>query len=364
MKLIRFFLVIGILALINYCVNTDSDNKELSAKRKAVFYPPKKSPFKNNVGLCFSVEETNWFNDNSIKYNQQLKNKYTYERLVNITKTFKLIRIYSYLVAGWEQTGTLSPEGYAITKVIKNDKSVEALIGTSCNKQWFSDSNNVQAFVDTLQNQFGSSISQVKGILIGNEVNANNYLPTDIAVIMINFKKALRKNNLNIPVTVTFNNLPNQKGDTLSDNFVAHVMNNWDSNWNSNCPFVFIDPYPDAKGINNAAGVYRWQFGVTRYYKSIYPSLQIFIGETGGEGCGNDYQTTVVIDSLFSQLTIQYDSVKRTVPTFLFEAVNEPLKPSSPNQQYMGLFFDSSNPKVTTETLKANINLPKWFTKK
>jgi hypothetical protein len=203
----------------------------------------------------------------------------------------------------------------------------------------------------------------VKCILIGNEVNANNYSPSDISVIMSNFVTALATNSLNIPVTVTFNNLPNQAGNLICDSLVASVVNGWDTTWNNNKPFVFIDPYPDAQGINNAAGVYAWQYGVTKYYKTLYPSLQIFIGETGAEGSSSDSATTIIIDSVFSQLNSQYKKIRKTVPTFLFEAINEPLKSANPNQQFMGLYFDSSNPKKFDVNLKSNINLPTWLNK-
>jgi len=351
------FAVVAYIFIKKYVQSYEVTN----TSRKAIFYPPKKSPFKHNVGINFNVEMTNWFIDPSIKYNQQLQRQYTYERLINISKDFKLIRIYSFLIAGWEQTGTMSAEGYALSTLAKQDKSVEAVIGTSNRIHWFLDSNNVQMYVDTIQNKFGSAISQVKTILIGNEVNANGFNSGQLKIIISNFNKALTKNNLNIPVTVSFNNLPVQSGDTLSDNLVNSVVSGWNSNWNSNKPFVFIDPYPDAIGISSARGVYRWQYGVTKYYQTLHPSLQIFIGETGAEGSSSNSKTTIVIDSIFSQLNIQYDSIKKTVPTFLFEAVNEPLKPSSPNQQYMGLYYDSSIPKNTTEKLKSGIKLPKWL---
>lgn len=358
--LVKLLFFIGAIALVGKCVN-DDDKKLLEKRKSPSYYPPSKSPFNHNVGLNFNVEMTNWFNKNSIKYNPTLKNLYTYGRLKNITKDFKLIRIYSYLIAGWEQTGNISPEAYALSTLAKQDASIEAVIGTSCNQSWFLVPANVQTFIDTLQSNFGSSISQVKCILIGNEVNANGYSPSTISIIMSNFRTALTTNSLNIPVSVTFNNLPNQAGNAICDSLVAAVVNGWDTTWNSNKPFVFIDPYPDAQGIGNAAGVYKWQYGVTKYYQASYPSLQIFIGETGAEGSNNDYTTTVVIDSVFSQLNLQYKSIKKTVPTFLFEAINEPLKPSSPNQQYMGIYFDSSDPKKTDVHLKANINLPKWI---
>ena len=360
-----FRIVIFIIACI--CITkcfTNNNDSELEASKKPVFAPPTKSPFKHNVGINFSVEMTNWFIDPSIKYSQALQRKYTYERLVRISKDFKLIRIYSFLIAGWEQTGTMSAEGYALARLAKQDPSVEAVVATSNNIAWYMSSANVQMFVDTLQNKFGSAISQVKTILIGNEINANGYTQINIDTIMCNFKKALATNSLNIPVSVSFNNLPVQSGDVYSDSLVASVVENWDTTWNSKKPFVFIDPYPDAAGINNAAGIYKWQYNVTKYYKTLHPSLQIFIGETGAEGSLSDSRTVIIIDSVFTQLNAQYISIKKTVPTFLFEAVNEPLKGTAPpNQQYMGVYHDTSSPKVTDVKLKSGIKLPTWLNK-
>lgn len=356
--------IIGIIVFsifINRCfVKTNEDKAK---KRIVIFSAPTKSPFVNNVGISFSVDQTEWFNDNSIKYNGALQDKYTLERLQVISKDFKLIRIYSFLVAGWEQTGNITPEAYSLVNVAKQDDKVEAVIGTSCNREWFKVQANVQTFVDSLKSKFGSSIFQVKTILIGNEINANSYTQSDIATIMTNFRLALKRDKLNIPVTATFSNLPIQSGDAYSDSLVSAIVKNWDSDWNDNKPFVFIDPYPDASGINNAAGVYAWQYEVAQYYQSKYPSLQIFIGETGAEGSTSDYNTSVVIDSVFSQLTLQYDSIGKTVPTILFEAVNEPLKPINPNQQYMGVYDDSNDPKTIKVKIKNNINLPTWFKK-
>jgi len=359
-----FVKIVGLIVcaiFINRCiVNTKHDKLK---ERAAIFSAPTKSPFVNNIGIAFSVEQTEWYNDKSIKYNNVLQNQYTFERLQVISKDFKLIHIYSFLVAGWESTGNITPEAYSLINVAKQDDNVEAVIGTSCNKEWFKVQANVQTFIDSLKIKFGSSIYQVKTILIGNEINANSYTQSDIATIMTNFRVALKRNKLNIPVTATFSNLPIQSGDAYSDSLVSAIVNGWDKNWNGNKPFVFIDPYPDASGINNAAGVYAWQYEVAQYYQSKYPSLQIFIGETGAEGSTSDYKTTIVIDSVFSQLTLQYDSIGKTVPTLLFEAVNESLKVGSPNQKYMGLYTDSNDPKTIKVKIKNNINLPTWFKK-
>jgi hypothetical protein len=365
MKLSVTTLIIFIAFLfgISRCWDINTRRIKEVESGKSIYYPPTKSPFGYNAGINFSVEQTGWFTD-SLKYNQQGQYDATYGRLKGISKDFKLIRIYSYLIAGWEQTGTLSAEGYAVSKLAQQDKTTEFMIGTSNNIAWYSVQSNVQAFVDTLQSKFGTSITQVKTILVGNEINANGYTSTQVSTIIGNFKIALANNKLNIPVTVSFSNLPIQSGDNYSDGLVASVISSWDSTWNSNKPFVFIDPYPDANGIGTASGVYKWQYGVTKYYKTLHPSLQIFIGETGAEGSINNHATAVVVNDIFNQLNLQYSSLKKTVPTFLFEGINEKLKPPSPNQQYMGLYFDSQRPSETDVYLKVTIVLPKWLGKK
>src|ERR1700722_3603386 len=81
----------------------------LDFTKKEKYVLPTQSPFKHNVGICFNVEQTIWFAD-SIQYNLDLQDKYTYQRLLAISEHFKLIRIYSFFIAGWEQTGQISPE--------------------------------------------------------------------------------------------------------------------------------------------------------------------------------------------------------------------------------------------------------------
>lgn len=360
-KILLFFLLSIILLT---CVESKKIIvQEVVVKQtlKPHFSAPIKSPFKYNVGIDFNIEQTIWYSD-SLEYNRRLQEEYTYKRLVSISKDFKLIRIYDFLVAGWESTGALSPEAYAVAKLAKEDHYIEVSIGTSNSIAWYMKQRNIQMFVDTLQNKFGSAINQVKTILIGNEINANGYTEHQISVIMTNFKLALQKNKLNIPVTVSFSSLPNQKGDALSDSLVAAVVKHWDTTWNDNKPFVFIDPYPDGM-VGGVAGVFNWQNQVTKYYQSYYPSLQIFVSETGAEGSNSDSTTVLVVDSIFQQLTLQHDSVNKTVPTFIFEAVNEPLKFGSPDQKFMGIYLDSLVPENTRICLKSGINLPSWFKK-
>lgn len=322
---------------------------------------PISSPYKNNYGICYSVEMANWFVSDSIKYNNQLQNLYTYKRLQKISKDFRLIRIYQYLIAGFESTGNICPEAYALCFVAKQNPNIEAVIGTSNNLTWYDSQSNTDKYIRILKNTFGRAIGQVKTLLIGNEINCvEGVNSSKIKRIAGYMKNSLKKYNLKIPVTVTFNNLPVQSGDTLSDNLVGAINSNWDSTWNNNNPFVFIDPYPDAQGINNAQGVFNWQNGVTNYYQSIYPNMQIFIGETGAEGSNNDSTTIAIANDIFTQLDSQYVANNKTVPTFIFEAINEQNKGLNPNQEHMGIYKDTISPGCIIMTLKNGINLPNF----
>ena len=322
---------------------------------------PVSSPYKNNYGICYSVEMADWFVSDSIKYNNQLQNLYTYKRLQKISKDFRLIRIYQYLIAGFESTGNICPEAYALCFVAKQNPNIEAVIGTSNNLTWYDSQSNTDKYIRILKNTFGRAIGQVKTLLIGNEINCvEGVNSSKIKRIAGYMKNSLKKYNLKIPVTVTFNNLPVQSGDTLSDNLVGAINSNWDSTWNNNNPFVFIDPYPDAPGINNAQGVFNWQNGVTNYYQSIYPNMQIFIGETGAEGSNNDSTTIAIANDIFTQLDSQYVANNKTVPTFIFEAINEQNKGLNPNQEHMGIYKDTVSPGCIIMTLKNGITLPNF----
>jgi hypothetical protein len=321
---------------------------------------PAQSPFTHHVGINFNVLFTNWLQDPSIMYDADKKNKCATDRLTQITKRFKLVRIYSFLIGGFESTGTLDPDAAALMNVINNDKDVEAVIGTSNDKAWLLNSDNVDTWVSKLKDQLGDNVSQVKCILIGNEVNANGYSPDDIKTIMENFKSAL--GDINIPVSFSVTNLAPQAGGNTEEALVQVLVNNWDAKWNGGFPFVFIDPYPDAPGIGSPAGVFDWQSRVTKYYQTKYPKLQIFIGETGGEGSANDAAELPIINGLLSQLDAQYQAHGKTVPTFLMEALDEPRKSGSPAQGNMGIFKDSNDPMGGSSiSIKAGINVPAWI---
>ncbi len=321
---------------------------------------PAQSPFTHHAGIAFNVLFTNWLQDPSIMYDADKKNKCATDRLTQITKRFKLVRIYSFLIGGFENTGTLDPDAAALMNVMKADSDVEGVIGTSNDKAWFLNSDNVDTWVSKLKDELGDNISQVKCILIGNEVNLNGYSPADIKTIMENYKSAL--GDINIPVTFSVGNLAPQPGGNTEEALVEVLVNNWDEKWNGGFPFVFIDPYPDAPGIGNPAGVFDWQSRVTKYYQTKYPKLQIFIGETGAEGSTSDAAELPVINGLLSQLDIQYKAHGKTVPTFLMEALDEPRKTGTPPQGNMGIYKDNNDPmQGSSISIKSGIVVPDWI---
>jgi len=320
------------------------------------------SPFVNNVGINFSVEFTDWYAELLKTSNAPKRYEYTADRLKVITKKFKLIKVYSLLTAGWEKTLTVIPEAQAVLDMLPYTTDMEAVIGTTLSKDWFKVQSNVNSWIDIIYNRLQLHTNCIKAILIGNEINANGYTPQDIATIMNNFKVAQARYDLNIPVTVDFSNLPIEKGDDYSDSLVKAVVDNWGDHWNNWYPFVFINPYPDAEGINNAKGVFDWQGAVSEYYQKKYPRLSILIGETGCEGAENDAQGIVTMNEIFAQLTNQYRKSKMTVPTFMFEAVNEGKKSDDPNQQFMGVYDDSEVPADgSTIKIKTGLGVPQWI---
>lgn len=321
---------------------------------------PTQSPFVNNVGINFSVQFTKWYLDLLKTPDAAKRYPYTKDRLNVIVKKFKLVKVYSLLTAGWESTLNVTPEAQALLDLLPYN-NIEAVFGTTLSKDWFMVQDNVNKWVDVVYNKLGTRTNKIKAILIGNEINANGYTAIHVKTIMNNFASAQARYGLTIPVTVDFSNLPNQAGDSYSDSLVKAVVDNWNINWNKGFPFVFINPYPDAAGINNAEGVYNWQNGVANYYQKKYSALQIFIGETGAEGCSTEATAITCVNSIFTQLENQYLASNKTVPTFMFEAVNESEKPLIPNQQHMGLYLDKPAANGNDITIKNGIRVPNFI---
>lgn len=326
---------------------------------------PTQSPFSYSVGMGFHTNMCNWYVSPTVKYDLEKQCQYSQDRLQEIVKTFKLIRVYSLFTPGFQSTGAIDPCTQAFINVLKANSDVEGLISTSNDTQTlFTDQKNVDDWVNKLKSSLGSAVSQIKCVLICNEINALNFTPSQIQTIFSNFKKNKDFMALKIPLSVSFSNLPVEKGNDYSDGLVAAVVNNWDSSWNSNLPFVFIDPYPDADGINNPAGVFDWQGKVQAYYASKHATLQIFIAETGAEGCATDKSSVPVIEGIVKQLDAQQQAHSKAVPTFLFEGVDEPLKAGSPVQSNMGVYKDAAAADGSSITIKSGITVPAWVSKK
>lgn len=322
---------------------------------------PTQSPFHHSVGICFHTNMCNWYTSSTVKYDRANQIQYSQDRLEVIAKTFKLIRIYSLFVPGFQSTGDLDPCAEALVNVIKKNSDVEGVISTADDtKTLFKTQSNVDDWVNKLTSSLGSSVSQIKAILIGNEINANGFTVSDLNTIYQNFKANKDFMALKIPLSVSFSNLPVQAGDQTSDDLVAAVASNWDDSWNGGNSFVFIDPYPDASGIDSPAGVFDWQSKVQSYYAPQHPKLQIFIAETGAEGDATDKTSIPVISGLLSELDHQYKQKKTTVPTFLFEAVDEQQKPGTPVQTNMGLYQDAAAADGSQIKLKAGVSVPSW----
>jgi hypothetical protein len=310
----------------------------------------------------------NWYVSPTVQYSRTNQIQYSQDRLTEIVKTFKLIRVYGFRVAGFDSNQDLDPCTQALVNVMNANSDVEAVISMNPGMKTYllKDSQATDYFTE-FSTQLGSNTGQVKALLLGNEVNANGYTAADLTAMMKAIKANAEYKKLNYPLSVSFSELPNQAGDSASDDMVKAIVNNWDPSWNGGKPFVFIDPYPDASGINNAAGVYAQQAAVQAYYASINVDVQIFIGETGAEGDSTDKTSVPVIQSILTELDTQEgakDSNGYTVPTFIFEALDEPLKPGPTVQTNMGVYKDAAADKGATISIKSGITVKAWVSKK
>lgn len=329
---------------------------------------PSQTPFSYNVGICFHVNMCNWYVSSTVKYSRANQIQYSQDRLTEIVKTFKLIRVYGFRVAGFDSNSDLDPCTQALVNVMNVNSDVEAVISMNPGmKTYLLKNSNATDYFTEFTTQLGSNTGQVKALLLGNEVNANGYTAADLTAMMTAIKGNTEYKKLNYPLSVSFSSLPDQSGDSDSDDMVKAIVDGWDASWNGGKPFVFIDPYPDAAGIGSAAGVYDWQSKVQTYYAKTYPDLQIFIGETGAEGDATDKKSVPVIQSILTELDTQQSATASngyTVPTFIFEALDEQLKPGTPAQTNMGVYKDAAADKGSNISIKSGITVKSWVSKK
>ncbi|MCE7991359.1 MAG: hypothetical protein HEP71_05235 [Roseivirga sp.] len=329
---------------------------------------PTQTPFSYNVGICFHTNMCNWYVSPTVKFSRPNQIQYSQDRLAEIVKTFKLIRVYGFRVAGFPSNSDLDPCTQALVNVMNTNSEVEAVISMNPGMKTYllTDSQATDYFKE-FSTQLGSNTGQVKALLLGNEVNANGYTHTDLTNMITAIKANAEYKKLNYPLSVSFSSLPDQSGNDASDKMVKAIVDGWDPSWNGGNPFVFIDPYPDAAGIGSAAGVYEWQAKVQAYYATLHPTLQIFIGETGAEGDATDKKSVPVIKDILTELDTQ-ESAKAskgyTVPTFIFEALDEPLKPGPTVQTNMGVYKDAAAADGSTISIKSGITVKGWVSKK
>ncbi|GAB5527710.1 MAG: hypothetical protein Roseis2KO_55820 [Roseivirga sp.] len=340
----------------------------MTKKSTPPYILPTQTPFSYNVGICFHTNMCNWYVSPTVKYSRANQIQYSQDRLTEIVKTFKLIRVYGFRVAGFDSNSDLDPCTQALVNVININSDVEAVISMNPGMKTYllTDSQATDYFKE-FTTQLGSNTGQVKTLLLGNEVNANGYTAADLTAMITAIKANAEYKKLNYPLSVSFSSLPDQSGNDASDKMVKAIVDGWDPGWNGGKPFVFMDPYPDAAGIGSAAGVYEWQSKVQAYYAKTYPDLQIFIAETGAEGDATDKTSVPVIQSILTELDTQQSAKASngyTVPTFIFEALDEQLKPGPTIQTNMGVYKDAAAADGSTISIKSGITVKGWVSKK
>ncbi len=319
------------------------------------------SPFSYNVGINFDTMAAPSVNNLSSAE----------ELMKNVSTNIKLFRVYRLCAVGSADCSVIDIPTKALAKQMQEDSSIEAVIGT-LNVMPIS----ANDWVKKLKQTFGNSVNQIKAILIGNEVNANNISASELKARIQAISQALTANGLpNISVSASFNGLPRIGNDpnanAIFDPYMSAVVDSWKSTWNHGHPFVEFDPYADAlvsqktpQNIINAvpkvfseyyADVYHNY--ISRFKTSSGKPLQAFIGETGAEGIEDkDASYAVKVNNaITSSLTNQHSMASGyTIPTFLFEMVNEPNK--ADGQRQMGFFNNDGQSNGS--------NIPNWVSDK
>jgi hypothetical protein len=333
---------------------------------------PANTPFNYNLGVDYETWE-NGRTGRSISAD-----------LGQIGQYFKLVRTYHDAAVGVPpgSAPTIDPtEAEAITYIV-NHPGMQLVMGTNNNAvaqggpgTWTAglmtnttDTTYTDQWVQMIITAFGS-VANVKASLaviqIGNELDSNGPAPNDpafssyqgwINTSLANLATSLANAGLgSIPVSTTIANYPSTAAaNPIAFNTTDYIIKHWSANWNSGTPMVFFNQYTQNFGQSTD-----YQYDIN-YFTGVSTSLgstgQVAIGETGYSTFYGQANQQNVYGQIVSWLNGQYTSSKMTVPTFLFDAFDQPSVTGWDGQ--LGIFAQSAT--YVPNGLKTGITLPAW----
>lgn len=337
---------------------------------------PASTPFLYNAGINYET----W----TLGRNQRVISA----DLDQITKYYRLIKTFHDAAVGTEEptTPVIEPTQQSVIDYVVARPTLQLAMGTNNNAlaqggfgtPWSPGLMNARAYTDQWVSMiiaaFGSREAvrtQLRTVLIGNEIDANGPPPSDAANFnaylkiwipeaLNNLKGSLAAQELgSIPVSTIIANYPSEPGANLvaskTTSFVASPAY-WSSAWNSGHPFLMFNQYTPDDGRDPDFA------SVAAYFDHLGSAFahrpDVFVGETGfsaefGTGVKDEAK---VLGQMFAWAGAPLAAGKVTIPVFAFDAFDLPDKP--PGQRQFGLFADNAN--NVPQGLKPGIVVPAW----
>jgi exo-beta-1,3-glucanase (GH17 family) len=324
---------------------------------------PVVSPFAYDAGIDYET-----FNTTNISAD-----------LTAVTQNFGLIRTYHDAAVGTSNPSIpqIDPGEAQVISYVASHRigggDIQLVMGTNNNalanggfgSPWspglMTSKSYTDLWVAMVINAFGgvdATKRYLKGVLLGNELDANGPPPTDasfanyyqkwIPESFDNLKASLSAAGLDgVPISTTIANYPLGSAVNLVATSVTDYINaNWSPSWNDDKPFVLYNQYTQNGGMSTDFGP------VEMYFQNVADVLnnspQVFVGETGYNAKFGEANEATVVRAIFEWLTQQRDSVGSNVPLFVFQAFDDPA------QGQFGLY------QRGPYKLKAGITIPSW----
>ncbi len=328
---------------------------------------PKDSPYNYSIGVNYESWEEGR-SGYSIKAD-----------LDQITQYFKLVKTYHAAAVGTADPTApiIDPTQAQVIDYVVGTPDVELVMGTANSAlaqggfgtPWtpglMTDKAYTDAWVQMLVDSFGSTAmvgKHLRGILLGNEIDANGPPPTDpnfdaylgwIKQSFDNLQASLEAAGLgSIPVSTTIANYPlnDPSANVVASEITQYIHDNWSKSWNDDTPFVLYNQYTQSGGQSTD---YK---PVESYFESVQAQvpggLEVFVGETGFSSFYGAQDQATVYKQIFEWLDGmdgQQGNGGAMVPLFPFLAFDRPSFSTTPTPQEadFGIFGEDANSQPT-----------------
>jgi len=297
-------------------------------------------PVQNNFTLKFSAEEGTIWLISRIVVNAAVDNEILHSKSGFDYGPFRqgqtpLLNIYPNRAELWDDLSILSVftksvRTYNLDNTMADFPRYSRLFGVETIAGiWISSD---QTLNRELCDQAIKLASHTAGIIVGNEVFFNGYLPAQDLVEWINYVKS------NVTVPVTYSDTPE---NLLANPSVAYAVD-----------FMLVNTYAlwANQDINNAKN---FTLSVLQNLRLVFPGKEIRIGETGWATAGRDDCT---IPNQVQFMNYWIEMVKdENLSGYYFEFFDELWKPGPEIERNWGIFYTNRTPKEAANVYLQNL---------